>query len=73
MSRFAIYGDYCKDLLTFQGKVIVHNDRSEMEWLLPNSKIVRITDGDLGRPVMKLRDHPGLSHITFPLKRSEFR
>lgn len=73
MSRYALYGDYSKDLLTFQGLVIVHDNKSEMEWLLPNSKVVRITDGDLGRPVMKLKDHPGVSHISFPLKRSEFR
>lgn len=73
MSRYALYGEYTKDLLTFQGKVIVHNDKSEMEWLLPNSKIVRITDGDLGRPVMKLKDHPSMTHISFPLKKSEFR
>lgn len=73
MSRYAILGDYSKDLLTYQGRVIVHGNREEMEFLLPNSKIVRITDGDLGQPVMKLKDHPGLSHISFPLKRSEFR
>jgi len=73
MSRYALYGDYTKDLLTFQGMVIFHTNKSEMEFLFPRSKVVRITDGDLGRPVIKLQDHPGMGHISFPLKKSEFR
>lgn len=73
MSRYAVVGARSGDLLTYRGAVIVHNDRAEMEWLLPGSKVVRVTDGDLGAPVLQLRDHPDCRHITFPLRREDFR
>ena len=73
MSRYGIAGSYSGDLLTYQGAVIVHGDKAEMEWLLPGSRIVRVTDGDLGAPVLQLRDHPDCRHIVFPLRREDFR
>lgn len=60
------------ELLSYGGRVLVHNDRGEMEFLFPNQRVIRLTDGTLGQPEMRLRDHPGLSQVRFPLRREDF-
>lgn len=60
------------ELLTYQGQVLVHTDRAEMEFLIPGQRVVRVSDGDLGQPEMRLQDHPGLSKVRFPLDRRDF-
>lgn len=70
--RFALLGGRTGELLSYGGRVLVHGNRHEMEWLFPNTRIVRVTDGDLGQPVMRLADHPGLQHVRFPLRRTDF-
>jgi hypothetical protein len=74
VSRYGIVGATSNDLLTLSGRVIVHNDRSELEWLFPTSRVVRVSDGDLGAPAMRLADHPRFVEqgIRFPLDRRQF-
>ncbi len=60
------------ELLTYGGRVLIHDDKAEFEYLVPNTRIIRITDGDLGQPVMPLRDHPSLAQIKWPLDRKDF-
>jgi hypothetical protein len=74
---YALVGSKTNDLLTYRGRPIVHDSRSEMEYLLPNSRVVRVSDRDLTSrsplPPIQLREHPDLQHLTWPLKRSDFR
>lgn len=72
MSRYAYVGSHTGELLSLNSAVIVHGDRTEMEWLCPGARVVRLTSGDLGVPTMQLRDHPDLQHLSFPLRREEF-
>lgn len=74
MSRYALLGARTGDLLTYGGRVLVHGNRAEMEYLFPSARIVSITVGNLGRPVMKLSDHPQLKEagVRFPLRREDF-
>ena len=65
-------GSHSGDLLSYGGAVIVHGDRDEMRWLFPNTRVVRLTDGELGQPVMQLRDHPSMDQVRFPLRREDF-
>ena len=60
------------ELLTFQGQVIVHGDRAELQWLIPKARVVRVTDGDLNQPWIGLKDHPGMAKVQFPLRRQDF-
>lgn len=73
MSRYGVVGTHSRDLLTYQGAIIVHDNKDEMQWLLPNARVVRVSDGDLGAPILWLRDHPDCQHIRFPLRREDFR
>lgn len=74
---FGIVGPVTRDLLTYQGRPIVHDSREEFEWLLPGVRVVAVTAGDLSRrspfPPLALRDHPSVAHLTWPLDRSDFR
>lgn len=72
MSRYALVGPRTGDLLSYGGRVIVHHDRAEMEFLFPQARIVQVTDGDLGQPTMRLQDHPDMASTSFPLRREEF-
>lgn len=72
MSRYGLVGKYSGELLTYQGKAIVHGNRAEMQFLLPNSRVVRLTDGELGQDWMWLKDHPDMAHVQFPLHREDF-
>lgn len=72
MSRYAIQGGVTRELLTYRGRVLTHDNRAEMEWLFPAAKIVRITGGKLGQPVMRLRDHPHFEGVRWPLRREDF-
>jgi len=72
LSRYALAGNVSGELLTYNGRVLVHDDRAELEFLFPRTRVVRITDGELGQPVMSIKDHPGLTAIRWPLNRGEF-
>lgn len=77
MALFALLGGHCRDLLTLGGRPIVHTNREEMQWLLPDARVVPVTDRDLARrsplPPLRLRDHPDLAGVSWPLDRREFR
>lgn len=74
MSRYAIREDTLNgDLLTWNGRVIVHNSRGELEFLLTGN--IRIVDCPRTIPpeqTIQLRFHPQFSHHRFPLRREDY-
>lgn len=75
MSRYALIGAVSGQLLTYRGNVLVHDDKAELEFLFPNrakTRVIRITDGDLGQPTMSIKQHPGLTSTRWPLRREDF-
>ncbi|GIH26071.1 hypothetical protein Aph01nite_43810 [Acrocarpospora phusangensis] len=58
------------ELLTFGGQVLVHDNRGELEYLLPGARVVPY-DGDL--PTLPIRDHPSMASVQWPLRREDFR
>lgn len=74
---YALWGEVTKDILTLDGRPIVHPNREEMEFLVPQAKVVPVTEADLKArsplPPLQLRHHPALMHITWPLDRKDFR
>lgn len=61
------------DLLTWNGRVIVHDSRGEMEFLLAGD--VRIVECPRSIPpeqTIELRFHPQFSHHRFPLRREDY-
>ncbi len=69
---YAMVGQRSGDLLSYGGRVLTHPVREEIEFLVRNVRVVELTR-DPGAPLMRLRDHPGLAHIRWPLQRGDFK
>lgn len=75
MSRYAIQdAGLGGDLLTWNGRVIVHNSRGELEFLLTGPiRIVPCPRSVPPEQTIELRFHPQFSHHTFPLVKEAYR
>jgi hypothetical protein len=74
MSRYALQGVLSRDLLTWNGRVLVHGDRAEMEFLVTGD--VRVIDCPRDIPpeqTIEIRFHPNFASVTWPLDRKDFR
>ena len=74
---YALWGEQTRDILTLDGRPIVHDNRDEMQFLMPKAKVIPVTEADLKArsplPPMRLRNHPALVHLTWPLDPKDFR
>lgn len=73
MTAYGIYGPRSRELLTFGGRVLVHDDRAEMEFLFPGSCIREVPPSIPADQRFPVRLHPQLAHVEFPLTRKAFR
>lgn len=71
--RYALYGDHSQSLLTYQGRVIVHADRAELEFLCPFTRVVECPAWVHDEETLPIREHPRYAHVRFPLHREDFR
>ena len=70
---YAMQGLISKELLTFRGRVIVHNDRSEMEFLFEGVRVIELPPGEFTpQQMLKVKDHPDFSSYLWPLTRNRF-
>jgi len=68
---YALRGSRSGELLTFGGKVIVHDNAAELAFLVKDAWVVRTEiDPDDAIPIWA---HPDLASVSFPLNRSDFR
>lgn len=72
-TRWALEGARTRDLLTWGGKVIVHDSRPELEFLISGARIVDCPRSISPEQTIPLRFHPGFDGVTWPLRRDEFR
>lgn len=74
MSRYAIQDARLGgELLSWNGRVIVHNSRGELEFLLTGD--IRIVDCPRAIPpeqTIELRYHPHFAHHQFPIRREAY-
>lgn len=74
MSRYALQGTTSRDLLTWGGRVLVHDSRAELEFLFAGD--VRVTECPRDIPpeqTLDIRHHPQLAAVTWPLDPEDFR
>lgn len=68
---FALRGNRTGEILTWNGKVITHTNRAEMEFLIRNATVVPytvpLTDS------IPLSMHPDFDSVQFPLNKEDFR
>lgn len=73
MSRYALQGTISRDLLTWNGRILVHDNRAEMEFLVTGD--VHVIDCPRDIPpeqTLELRFHPQYAHHRFPLRREDY-
>lgn len=70
---WAYVGPVSNELLSLRGAVLVHTDPGEMQFLMPAMRVIRLPQADMGRPLMRLRDHPDLAALEWPLQKEDFR
>ena len=68
---YGIVGRTTRQLLTYQGKVILHDDRGEMEFLFPAEKVIAVESW--GEDFLLLKDHPNMAPVRWPLSKTDFR
>ena len=74
MSRYALQGALSRDLLTWNGKVLVHGDKAEMEFLFTGDVRVIPCPRDIStEQTLDIRYHPQLASVTWPLTKEQFR
>ena len=61
-------------LLSYGGKVLVHGDRAELEFLLAGEvRIVPCPPSLRPEDCMEIKFHPQFAHHQFPLRREAYR
>lgn len=64
---YVLVGKKTGEPLSYQGQVLVHNDKAEMEYLFPETRIEPAPGWILNSPTMQLKDHPDMSAVEFPI------
>lgn len=74
MSRYALLGAVSRDLLTLGGRVLVHGNRAEMEFLFAGDASVVECPRDIPpEQTLSIRHHPNLAAVQWPLTKEQFR
>jgi hypothetical protein len=55
------------DILTYQGKALVHSNKAEMEYLFPANRVVPLPSYWGEELTFPLKDHPDMDTVQFPL------
>lgn len=71
--RYALKGDRSGELLSVGGRVLVHDNAAEMEFLVAGARAVELGGSFPAELTMPLRDHPELAAVSWPLNRTDFR
>jgi hypothetical protein len=74
VSRYALRGAVSRDLLTFGGRVLIHDNRPEMEFLFTGDASVVECPRDIPpEQTLAIRHHPDLAAVQWPLTKEQFR
>jgi hypothetical protein len=65
--KYCLIGRSTKEPLSYQGRVIVHGDKSELEFLFPNERVAPLPKHFDEGMTMALKDHPDMEPIKWPL------
>lgn len=63
--RFGLYGQHSRDFLTYEGRILVHHDKAQMEFLVVGA-LVRELPADIpDDQTLPIRFHPDLAAVQF--------
>ncbi len=73
MSRYFAFKSLSGGYITSGGRVIIHNNRKEMEWLFPRNEVVELNIKPDPETTIALKFVPGMEPVRFPLRKEDFR
>lgn len=73
MARYAMVGERSRELLSWNGLVLVHHDPGELEFLFAGARVIRCPSSIPDGHTMPVAAHPALSAVTWPLSKEQFR
>lgn len=71
--RYAVAGPVSGELMSYHGRILVHPDRAELEWLLADQRVVEVPAHIPAEQTMPWAQHPQMAAVTFPLDRRDFQ
>jgi hypothetical protein len=73
--KYCLIGRKTLQPLSYKGKVIVHGDKRELEYLFPNERVAPLPSYYDESLTMALKDHPDMDAVQFPLEQhmNQFR
>lgn len=71
--RYGIQGPVSGELVTYGGRVLVHDNAAELGFLLPGARVVTVPRDIPTEQTMPISAHPELAGVRFPLDRRDFR
>ena len=73
-ARYALQGTTSRDLITWNGLILVHDSRPEMEFLFTGDvQIVECPSDIPPEQTLPVRYHPQLAAVQWPLTKEQFR
>lgn len=73
MTRYGLKGNRSGNLITFGGRILVHDNENELQFLFPGTQVVRVSNSMPEEMTMPIAAHPELTSVRFPLNRRDFR
>ena len=64
-TRYGLYGERSRQLLTYGGQVITHHNRAQMEWLHPGTRVVEVPADVPAAQCLPLIAHPDYASVRF--------
>lgn len=71
--RWALQGERSRELLTWRERVIVHDSRPELEFLITGARVIPCPRSIPDEQTLPLKYHPQFAHHRFPLQREDYR
>ena len=72
MKRYGLMGERSRELLTYGGRVLWHDNRAELEFLVTGAKVVELPGDIPPDQCLPIRLHPDLAAVQWPLTREQF-
>ena len=73
MNRHALVGAVSGELLSYGGRVLVHDNPGELEFLFPGSRVVALPPYVSPEQTLPVSAHTELTAVRFPLDRRDFK
>jgi hypothetical protein len=72
MTRYGLWHARSREFYTLDGRVLWHDNRAELEYLVPGTPVREVPDSFPADQCLPIRLHPQLAAVQWPLTREQF-